>query len=215
MVNITASDAKLQETSIVKTIDVESYLCGMDGINGGRPVVSAYKIGQDFRVCVRPTQKYSADYSVVSFKNVTCGYRTLVSATGLTDILTKVITNLTGSRSATGMLIGNSSAAFTSVITAGYFDGSKTSFTCDGEAILSFSGRRLTTSFSHLSLGKQDSSRALQEATVPAGSPFATTIDLLSDSADVDALAAPGFTTSQGSWSLLIVGAAVMMVGVF
>lgn len=42
----------------------------------------------------------------------------------------------------------------TSVITSGYFDGGKTNFMCSGEAILSFTGRRLATSYSHVPLWK-------------------------------------------------------------
>lgn len=215
-VNITATAALLQETSIVTTVEVESFLCGMAGINQGIPIASGFKIGQDFRVCVRPTSEFTDSYSVVSFKNVTCGYRSLVNGAGVPGILTTVETNLTGSKTANGTLVGNGTAAFTSVVTSGYFDGGKTSFTCDGEAVLAMASnrRRLTTRFSELPVSEQAFSRGLQQATSSEVSPFATTIDLVNDGADVDALAAPAFTTSQGGWGLLIVSAAVMMVGV-
>ena len=216
-VSIAATNAFMQETNITKSVDVESFLCGTDGINNGKPVSDRYKIGQDFKVCVRPTAAYTSKYSVVSFKNVICGYRKLVTESGVsTDILTEVTVNLTGSTDAAGNATGTSAAAFTSVITSGYFDGGKDVFTCGGEAVLNFNGRRLTTGFSHVSLDNEDSFRALQETTNDRGdSPFATTIGLLSDSDDVDGLAAPAFTASHGGWSfLLIMGTVVVMAGV-
>ena len=66
---------------------------------------------------------------------------------------------------------------------------------------MNFKGRRLTTGFSHVYLGEEDSFRTLQETTTPEGSElgdslFATNISLLRDSADVDGLPAPAFTAS-------------------
>lgn len=211
-VNITATEALVQETSIVKTVEVESFLCGKKGINDGKPIASEYKIGQDFSVCVRPTLKYADDYKVTNFRTITCGYRKLV--TNMTaGTLTTVDANTTGIRIANGTLAGNSSAVFTSVVTSGYFAGGNTSFTCDGEAILKATkGRRLTTRFSQLSVSEQALSRMLQEANPSEESSFATTINLASDSADVDGLAAPAFTTTQGGWGLLIASVALMVV---
>ena len=177
-------------------------MCGKDDINDGKPVAGKHKIGQDFRVCVRPTAACTGEYSAASFKNVICGYRQLVIEGGdSTDILTKVTATLIGNKEAAG------NAAFTSVIASGYFDGGKAVFVCGtGESVLNFKGRRLTTGFLHVSLGEENSSRALQETTTPersklvGDSPFATTIGIMSDSADVDGLAASAFRYRYPWW---------------
>jgi len=200
-VTIVATDAQTQEETIVKSVDVESFLCEK---NGADTNTTKYKIGQDFSVCVRPTAGYISDYNVAGFSNVTCGYRTLVS-NGQVGPLTEV---------AAGNSTQGNVASFTSVVISGYFDGGQTSFTCSGTAVLSYLGRRLATSFSHAFLDTQDSFRGLQESTIPEEIPFATSIQLLNDNLDIEGIAAPAFTASHGGWNLFIVCAAVVIASV-
>lgn len=200
-VTIVATDAQTQEETIVKSVDVESFLCEK---NGADTNTTKYKIGQDFSVCVRPTAGYISDYNVAGFSNVTCGYRTLIS-NGQVGPLTEV---------AAGNSTQGNVASFTSVVISGYFDGGQTSFTCSGTAVLSYLGRRLATSFSHAFLDKQDSFRGLQESTIPEEIPFATSIQLLNDNLDIEGIAAPAFTASHGGWNLFIVCAAVVIASV-
>ena len=54
-----------------------------NAINNGKPVVDKYKIGEDFRFCVSPTNEYINEYNVTDFKIVTSGdYWQLVTESG-------------------------------------------------------------------------------------------------------------------------------------
>ena len=230
-VKISGTGAKVTNTDIVKVIDLESFLCGTSGVNNGKPSTSLYKIGQDFQVCVQPTKEYSADYSIESFKNVTCTNdnleRKLITINGVEDALTDTIDDITGSKTADGaesFVVREGGKAFKSVVTAGYFDESaaapENSFSCTGEAVLTYSksgqSRFLVGTWTHsYDPTTNDPSRDLQETSTTELGPFATTIGLSNDGVDV--FTAPAFLASHGWSSSLIVGvagAAMMAIAV-
>eukprot|EP00536_Pseudo-nitzschia_multiseries_P019090 jgi/Psemu1/58854/gm1.58854_g len=115
-VNITATASKTVEQNITKNVE----------------------IGQDFSVCVRPTEKYAKEgYAIDGFKSVTCkntGTSRALIKNSLADPLTTVSNATVASEhlSVDGEKAGGSAGAFGSVVTAGYFANSENSFACEG-----------------------------------------------------------------------------------
>jgi len=78
---------KLFEADVVKEVDVESFVCTNQNnkIKDGR----LYRVGQDFRICVGPTQAgIDAGYVVDGFNKLVCGGIDLVTQKDETDVLT-------------------------------------------------------------------------------------------------------------------------------
>eukprot|EP00536_Pseudo-nitzschia_multiseries_P018287 jgi/Psemu1/54924/gm1.54924_g len=121
-VNITATASKTVEQNMTKNVE----------------------IGQDFSVCVRPTEKYAKEgYAINGFKSVTCkntGTSRALIKNSLADPLTTVSNATVASEhlSVDGEKAGASAGAFGSVVTAGYFANSENSFACEGEAKLNY-----------------------------------------------------------------------------
>lgn len=138
-VNITATASKTVEQNMTKNVEVESFLCA-----SGSNASTSYKIGQDFSVCVRPTEKYAKEgYAINGFKSVTCkntGTSRALIKNSLADPLTTVSNATVASEhlSVDGEKAGASAGAFGSVVTAGYFANSENSFACEGEAKLTY-----------------------------------------------------------------------------
>lgn len=141
-INITATASKNFTQNITKDVDVETFLCAP-----GSNASTSYKIGQDFSVCVRPTAKYVTEgYSVNGFANVTCentGASRALVKNSVPDVLTTVksASNVSTYLDSNGTKVGIATAAFGSVVTAGYFSSSESSFTCSGDASLNFTGK--------------------------------------------------------------------------
>ncbi|VEU37604.1 unnamed protein product [Pseudo-nitzschia multistriata] len=142
-VTLSSSTKLMQNEQLMNRIPVESFVCGTKGINGGSPIEEEFKIGQDFQICIRPTD-VDSDFKVVSFKDVFCGIAAdgtggtkLVDDTGApTSDLTIVTSDVEESMDTAGTPMGVLAAAFKSVVTPSYFSGAADSFRCKGEAIL-------------------------------------------------------------------------------
>ena len=144
-VELLSSTKVMQTETIQNNVPVEAFLCGTKDVNDGRPIVEKYKIGQDFKICVRPTSA-NPDYNVVGFRNVFCGIEAdgsggieLVDESGdLTSDLSIVTLDVEESMDKDGNPMGGSAGAFKSVVTASYFDDAADSFQCTGEAVLEY-----------------------------------------------------------------------------
>ncbi|VEU43621.1 unnamed protein product [Pseudo-nitzschia multistriata] len=127
-------------------IDVESFVCGDSGINDGMPYDSNYKIGQEFKVCVRPVEEYRTIYKVIGFKDVVCGEadaeQQLVNQNGEGNDLIEIFVGaeVAGSKDSSGENeMGLSAAAFRSVLVAPYFGENPSTdsfFSCSGKVEL-------------------------------------------------------------------------------
>lgn len=234
-----AASSSNSELSVVRTIDVESFMCGEPDKNDGKPAEN-YRIGQNFQVCVGPTLKYATDYSVKKFKFVTCGEGDnlrVLKTQYEQDFLTDIITDLTGSKSSAGVPASPNSIAFRSVLTPGYFTGGQTQFSCNGEVELQYaeaagdgtSDRRLVAIFSDLSLRGEDIFRDLfrQETTTLGGDLLRdlqetttseeielTEFDVVVRLARDNSLTGPGVATCHSGWSSILVASTAVVLAV-
>lgn len=130
-VNITTTENVAIDQTIIKTIDVEAFLCDIEN------AADSYKVGQMFNICVRPKATFiDQGFSVSGFDNVTCennGATRHVFTNGKQDELTSPpFDNVTSWKSPTGIQMGSSAKAFQSVVVSGFFENNDSSFTCSG-----------------------------------------------------------------------------------
>jgi hypothetical protein len=123
------------DTEVVATIDVDTFVCDDD--NSRVPDTKSYGIGQDFRICVGPSDDADENYEVEKFVEVKCGNagekRTLVDNFQV-DPLTSIDVN----SDSNGVLGVNS------VVTSGYISNGDEQFTCSGQVALKYNnGRRI------------------------------------------------------------------------
>ena len=130
--NIVKADNKDFETTVVKEIDIDTFVCNIrnERVKSGR----SYKIGEQFRICVGPQEAALAEgYTVDNFVEVTCGTntaapRSLVTKSIPTDVLTSI----------ESLPLKNNRRAIRSVITTGYAVDGITSLSCTGKVSLSY-----------------------------------------------------------------------------
>jgi len=198
IVSIVQQEEGIYKASITKTVDVDAFLCAP-----GRPADPTYTMGDEFGVCVRPTQQYIDEgYSVTGIVGVVCANknetRTLFEDS-VPDALTKIFDASTVGRDTNGTAAGSRSAGFVSVVTAGYFKEGESSFSCSGYVSVSnsnsnsnsASGRRLSRRFAisgnhdHDHDHDHDGKRLLQEgststsASTSTARPFSSTIPIV------------------------------------
>jgi len=130
-VNITTTNTVAIDQTIIKTIDVEAFLC-----DDFKAATTSYKVGQMFNICVRPKSTFiDQGYSVSGFDTVTCkndGSTRQVITNGVFDRLTGPFDNVTSWKSTTGVQMGSKAKAFQSVVVSGFFKNNDSSFTCSG-----------------------------------------------------------------------------------
>jgi len=115
---------KVFETDVVKEVDVESFVCTNQ--NNEIKDSRVYSIGQDFRLCVGPTQAgIDAGYVVDGFNKLRCGDVELITKQDETDVLTDVDEESK-----------NGSLGVTSVLTPDFASGY--SVKCRGSVSLSY-----------------------------------------------------------------------------
>lgn len=126
------------ETTAVKIIDVETFLCNIrnERVRVGR----SYMIGQQFRICVGPqSAALEEGYAIDTFVDVTCGRGTAARSLLVDSIPLSPITSI----DPLPLLLDR--RAFESVITTGYGVAGNTDVTCTGRVSLSYTapGRAL------------------------------------------------------------------------
>ena len=128
------------------SVEVEGFLCGTPGINGGRPPSGSYGMGDEFQICVVPT---NPGFSMVGFRSVTCwsgsgggsGYeQVLVGTSGeLPQPFSEIRRSVEGARSLDGSRVAGPDAIAISVFATERFfpSDSEVVFRCTGDVELS------------------------------------------------------------------------------
>ena len=198
-----------QDVSAV--IEVDSFLCGDPGENGGAPYGDAYSLGQSFRVCVDVKATDEDKFRLTNFGEVKCS-----TNSGLESIIIRLVAGEAIASSVLTTLFNNDATAgaksvasgtpstqieaseraisFSTVVTNAYLTGDDDTLTCVGSVdVDTVTQRRQLVSFtvpnpvsSSLSSGRR---RMEEETGAVAGAvDFGATIKLsLSSSSSVTA----------------------------
>lgn len=130
--------------------DVSVFLCGLPGINDGRPVSATYGRGREFQFCVTPLDE---SHKVVGFESVICENqshtRQLILDGQIHNPLTFVIEDIDGSRGLNeGEEAGANGMAVQSIVEADFLLRQEVFFQCRGIVELRDSNKiQITSAF--------------------------------------------------------------------